>query len=213
MMDNCKPLLLGSKKAADQRGVFNNPLEARTMKLFIALLVSCTSVLGADTGIHVTTQTSTSGFSNWVAFVTNTISDGPAHYGTNATTYPLPRGYGQLFIQNKEVFTRDGQTNLVRFTESTNGRTVIWSKHVFYHDGKQVGDCIDSAPGSLQFGSAAGSPYSIRIISVSNNVPDSVIIQDKAGHYVDLFRCTNGLFYPVENKVIKDYNYWSQIQD
>ena len=190
-----------------------NPLEANAMKMFIALILSCAPVLGADTGIRVTTQTTTSGFSNWVAFVTNTISDGPARYGTNTTTPPLPKGYGQLFVQHEEVFTRDGQTNLVRFTESTNGTTISWSKHVFYHDGKQVGDCIASVPGSIQFGSAAGSPYSIRLISVSNNVPDSVIIQDKTGHYVDLFRCTNGLLCPVESHVIQNYNYWSQIQD
>ena len=183
------------------------------MKLFIALLLSCSSILGADTGLRVTTQTTTSGFSNWVSFVTNTISDGPARYGTNDITPPLPKGYGQLLIRHKEVFTRDGQTNLVRFTESTNGTTVIWSKHVFYHDGKPVGDCTASVPGSLQFGSEAGSPYSIRLLSASIYEPNTVIIQDKQGHYVDLFRCTNGLFHPVQNSVITNYNYWSQIQD
>ena len=183
------------------------------MKIYLALIFSCASVLGADTGIRVTTYTTTSGFSNWVAFATNTVSDPASSSGPNTITPQLPAGYGKLFIQKMEVFTRDGQTNLVRFTESTNGTTIIWSHHFFYHDGAQVGEYLAPDPGSLQVRSAAGSPYSLVFISGPNHEPDSVVIQDKDGKCVDLFRYTNRVFSPVENQAIKDYNHWRSIQD
>ena len=56
------------------------------MKTFVALILSCVSVFGADTGIRVVTTVK-----------------------TNAET---------ASIYTTDVFTRDGQTNLVRRTKT-----------------------------------------------------------------------------------------------
>jgi len=192
-------------------------------KLILCLaLVLSGNLFAGDTGIRLTTYitmsayyTTTSGLSNLVMFVTNTVSDGATSSGTNIATPHLPSGFSQLFIQNKDVFTRDGQTNLVRFSESTNGTTIVDSHHVFYHDGKPVGECLGTAPRFIQIDSKAGSRYSIRYNSGGGpyNEPVSVYILETNGDCVDLFRCTNGLFYPVESKVIKDYNFWRNQPD
>jgi hypothetical protein len=183
-------------------------------KLILGLaLVLSGNLFAGNTGIRVTTYTTTSGFSNLVAFVTNTISDGAIRSGTNTTTPHLPSGFSQLFIQNRDVFTRDGHTNLVRFSESTNGTTIIWSHQFFYHDGKQVGEYLEPASGGIQIDSVADSRYSIRYRSGGYNKPISVYILETNGNCIDLFAYTNGLFYPVESHVTKDYNYWRQVPD
>jgi hypothetical protein len=183
-------------------------------KLILCLALGLSENLFAgDTGIRVTTYTTTSGFSNLVMFVTNTVSDGAISSGTNTTTPHLPSGFSKLDIQNKDVFTRDGQTNLVRFSSSTNGTTIIWSHQFFYHDGKRVGECLAPDPSCMQIDSEAGSRYSIRYRSGGYNEPVSVYILETNGDCVDLFTCTYGLFYPVESRLIKDYNYWRNHAD
>jgi hypothetical protein len=65
-------------------GFFECPqVKIHIVKTYIALILSCASMMGADTGIRVTTWTTTSGFSNLVSFVTNTVSDGAISSGTN----------------------------------------------------------------------------------------------------------------------------------
>jgi hypothetical protein len=190
-------------------------------KLILCLaLVLGGDLFADDTGIRLTTYTTlsgfypaTSGFTNLVVFLTNTVSGGVISPGTNTVTSHLPGGFSQLFIQNKDVFTRNGQTNLVRFSESTNGITIVYSHHIFYHDGKPVGDCLGTDPRFIQIDSEAGSRYSIRYRSGGYNEPLSIYILETNGDCVDLFRCTNGLFYPVESRLIKSYNFWRNQPD
>ena len=93
-------------------------VKIRVVKTCLALILSCVLVIGADTGIRVTTWTTTVGWSNSVDFVTQTISDGTGSSTTTKTTPHVP-GKNMFFsVSEKDVFTRDGQTNLVRTTES-----------------------------------------------------------------------------------------------
>jgi hypothetical protein len=173
-------------------------------KLLLGLaLVLSVNLFAGDTSIRVTTWTTTMGYSNSMDFVTQTISDGTNSSTTTKTTPHLPGKNESFSISEKDVFTRDGQTNLVRSAERDGART--WSYQVFYRDGKEVGE-YSGDPCSMHVESEGGSPYSILYKSGSNREPDSIIIRDKNGTMVDWFICTNGLFYPVESRLIKEHN-------
>src|ERR1017187_3590001 len=119
-------------------------------KLLLCLALALSGNLFAgDTGIRVTTWTTTVGYSNSVDFVTQTISDGTNSSTTTKTTPHLP-GKNEFFsISEKDVFTRDGQTNLVRSSHTADGNKT-WSCQVFYHDGKEVGE-YSGDPCSMNF--------------------------------------------------------------
>lgn len=180
-------------------------------KLILGLaLVLSGNLFAGDTGIRVIAWTTTVGYSNSVDFVTQTISNGTDSSSTTKTTPHLPGKNVFFSISEKDVFTRDGQTNLVRSTERDGART--WSCQIFYHDGKEVGEYRGN-PCGMNFVSEGGSPYSISYQSgsirepgCSNREPDSIIIGDKNKIMVDWFICTNGLFYPVESRLIKERN-------
>jgi hypothetical protein len=180
-------------------------------KLLLGLaFVLSGNLFAGDTSIRVTTLTTTTGYSNSVDFMTQTVADGTNSSNTTETSRHLP-GKNEIFsISEKTVFTRDGQTNLVRSTQKDGVR--IWSDQVFYHDGKEVGE-YSGDPCGMDFVSEGGSPYSIRYKSCSireagcpDREPDSIIISDKNKIMVDWFICTNGLFYPVESRLIKEHN-------
>jgi hypothetical protein len=137
------------------------------MRIFIVLFLSCATVLGADTGIHVVTTVRTNESGS---------------------------------VSTKDVFTRDGQTNLVRNTSTKSGAVRI-RVHRFYCQGSLVGDFV-AMPDSSGFTSEAGSPYSVSFEFDASHTPKSAVIGTKGGVIVDAFNCTNGVFSPVESSVI-----------
>ncbi len=140
------------------------------MKTHLALMLSCASVMGADTGIQV-----------------------------NSTT-------DQTGGLKTEVFTRDGQTNLVCDTRTKDG-ALITRIQTFYHDGSKIGASITmTAPDSQDYKSEAGSPYSLTFRVSSPHDSGFVYVRARDGSYVDMFTCTNGVYYPVGSNSIAQIN-------
>jgi len=150
------------------------------MKTFIMLVLSCASVLGADTGIRVVT-TST----------------------TNAASASI--------IHTQDIFTRDGQTNLIRITNTKDGAVQIQIHH-FYCDGHWVGN-FETIPDSSASVSGPGSDYSLSFIFGPSKDVKAAVIGTKGGVVVDAFTCTNGVFIPVESSLIKTYSVGSPDAD
>ncbi|MGO8929491.1 MAG: hypothetical protein ACLQU3_21715 [Limisphaerales bacterium] len=107
-------------------------------------------------------------------------------------------------VSIKDVFTRDGQTNLVRKT-TTKAGTVQIRVHHFYHGGHLVGDFIAHS-GNSGFITEAGSPYSVGFEFGPSNEVRSAMISTKDGVVLDMFTCTNGEFSPSESSVIQKAN-------
>ena len=109
-------------------------------------------------------------------------------------------------IYTTDVFTRDGQTNLVRET-TTQAGVIQLQFQTFYHDGTRLATfCVN--PAFSQFYNEPGARYSVCMnLNPSNEVQDVTI-----GTYgtnrltVDAFICTNGYFYPIEDSEIKKIN-------
>jgi hypothetical protein len=141
------------------------------MRVFIVLMLSCATVLGADTAIRVITTVRTNDSGS---------------------------------IQTKDVYTRDGQTNLVRNTSTQAGVLQI-RIHRFYYHGLLVGDFVTSPESSL-FTTAAGSPCSVGIEFDAVKNEKSAAISSKDGAILDVFMATNGVFYPVDTSLIQKAN-------
>ncbi|GEM_PF-1249337 len=107
-------------------------------------------------------------------------------------------------VSTKDVFTRDGQTNLVRNTKTKAGVVQI-RIHRFYHGGSLVGDFVAMSDSS-GFTTEAGSPYSVSFEFWASKEIRSAVIGTKDGVILDVFTCTNGIFSPVEGSVIQKAN-------
>ncbi len=107
-------------------------------------------------------------------------------------------------VSTKEVFTRDGQTNLVRNTATKAGAVQI-RIHRFYHGGALVGDFV-AMPDSSGSTTEAGSPYAVSFEFDASHKPKSAVIGTKDGVVLDIFSCTNGIFSPVERSVLEKAN-------
>ena len=134
------------------------------IKMFIALVLFCAPVLGADTGIRVVT--------------------------TVRTNEPGS-------ISTKDVFTRDGQTNLVRNTRTKEGKVQI-RVHRLYHDGSLVG-ILTSSPDTSSATSEADSHYALDLEYGRSGVLKYATIFGGEGVLLDAFACTNGVLTPVPN--------------
>ena len=143
------------------------------MKIYIALILSCVSVLGADTGIRIATTTS---------------SAGVHHDG----------------IYKTDVFTRDGQTNLICNTWTKDGALAMRTQS-FYHDGLLVGKSM-ATPDFQDFATEASSAYSVRFTFGPSNKTRFVYISAKDGEILDVFTCTNGVYYPADSHLILEVN-------
>jgi hypothetical protein len=107
-------------------------------------------------------------------------------------------------IYTKDIFTRDGQTNLVRNTKTKAG--VMQSRiHRFYHGGSLVGNFV-AMPDSSGFTIEAGSPYSVSFEFGRSKDVRTAVIGTKDGVVLDAFICTNGLYSPVESSFITKAN-------
>ena len=141
------------------------------MRAFIIFVLSCASVVAADSDIRVVTTVRTNDAGR---------------------------------VSTKEVFTRDGQTNLVRNTATKAGAVQI-RIHRFYYGGALVGDFV-AMPDSSGFTTEAGSPYSVSFEFDTSHKPKSAVIGTKDGVVLDAFSCTNGIFAPVERSVLQKAN-------
>jgi hypothetical protein len=107
-------------------------------------------------------------------------------------------------VSTFDVFTRDGQTNLVRRADSSSG--VVWRQvHKFYCQGLLVGDFV-VLPRECSSKSKAGSPYTFAITFGPTNEVKSALVSSKDGVLLEAFTATNGVFYPVDASVIRKEN-------
>ena len=142
------------------------------MRTFIAFILSCASVLGADTRIQILTSAK-----------------------TNAET---------ASIYTTDVFTRDGQTNLVRTAKTKTGTLQIRIQR-FYHAGVLIGDYV-ATKDSSGFTTESDIPYSVSFEFWPSREIRSAVIGTKDGTILDAFTCTNGVFSPVESSEITRAN-------
>lgn len=105
-------------------------------------------------------------------------------------------------ISTKDVFTRGGQTNLVRDTSTKDGLVRI-RIHRFYRDGSLVGS-LTTLPNSSSTTSEPGSPYFLDVEYGPSNQLEYVVIGGKDGVLLDAFTCTNGVLLPVESSQLRD---------
>jgi hypothetical protein len=103
-----------------------------------------------------------------------------------------------------DVFTRDGQTNLVRRTKTKAGVEQIRIQR-FYYRGSLVGDFV-TMPESSGFTTEAGSPYSVSFEFWASKDVRSAVLGIKDGVILDAFMATNGVFYPADISVIRKAN-------
>jgi hypothetical protein len=139
------------------------------MKTAIVLILSCISVIGADT--------------NDARVVTE----------INTNTQP-----GILITF--DVFTRGGETNLLRDTRTEAGALRIRTQR-FYHEGSELGGYMTYPKSSIIY-SAGQSPYSLSFqCDASNNIRSALISSNAV--ILDAFSCTNGVFYPEDSSFIR----------
>jgi hypothetical protein len=96
----------------------------------------------------------------------------------------------------KDEFTRSGRINLVRQTTTTKEGKFFTRMQDFYDDGALVAGYLATSRGSL-LTIAEGSPCSVNV-GVDTSQRMNALLIFKAGTQVDSFRCTNGVFFPVE---------------
>jgi hypothetical protein len=103
----------------------------------------------------------------------------------------------------REVFTRGGQTNLVRVTTSRDGR-VISRLHRFYYNRTLVADHIqlllEPVDGSDL---TTTSGFSLALRFATNNQILEAYVGDRKGKILDAFTSTNGTLVPVPTADLK----------
>jgi hypothetical protein len=111
-----------------------------------------------------------------------------------------------------ETFTRNGQTNLVCTTHTKDG-VVLFRSQGFYHNGAEVGIYFyqniqkrGNGPDATMVGSTPGAPYYFNIAFDSSHRPLSAHIMATNLVTLDLFECTNGVFYPADSSLIREIN-------
>jgi hypothetical protein len=97
-----------------------------------------------------------------------------------------------------DVFTREGQTNLVCDTRIKDG-ALLARLQTFYHDGFKVGVFVEN-PNFQEFEVEPASPYYVRLRLHSPHDSGLIYIIAKDGRIVDKFTCTNGVYYPSSEK-------------
>jgi len=110
---------------------------------------------------------------------------------------------GSIFTM--DIYTRDGQTNLMRTTETRQG-VVDRRRQWFYHDGVLVGEYYDYISTSF-FIVEAGTPYVVSEKHYPYIGCNQVIVQTKDYVVLDSFTAgTNGVFYPEDNAAVRNMN-------
>jgi hypothetical protein len=109
---------------------------------------------------------------------------------------------GRIFTM--EVFTRNGQTNLVRTTVTRQG-IPEGPLQKFYHDGVLVGECW-TFQDSSGFITEAGSPYSVIVKYWPSKNASQAFICTRDRVVLDYFTSTNGMFYPADGSAVQAAN-------
>jgi hypothetical protein len=107
-----------------------------------------------------------------------------------------------------EVFTRAGQTNLVRQTHTKDG-VVSLRNQSFYYNGTEVGIYTyqtKNPPDRTMIVSVPAAPYYFSVALDASNRPISAHIMSTNFIMLDSFRCTNGVFYPEGSSLIRESN-------
>src|SRR5882724_9580423 len=107
-------------------------------------------------------------------------------------------------VTTTDVYTRSGQTNLVRQTQTKAG-TLRVCAHWFYRDGARLGTYV-MTPDSSAFVPEAGSRYSVSLEFSPSKDVRYASIGTNDGFILDAFGCTNGNFYPDEVSRIREAN-------
>jgi len=102
-------------------------------------------------------------------------------------------------VYTKDVFTRNGQTNLVRVTKIVAGK--ISRIYRFWHAGQVVGNYLAFPEGGA-FNTESG-PYCMSLKFEPSGEILSVRLGDKDGLLLDEFRCTNGVISPIDGPLRK----------
>ncbi len=105
-------------------------------------------------------------------------------------------------VTTKEYFTREGQTNMLRSTTTTNG-IVKTRLHRFYHHGKLAADHL-SAPGVGYLMIATHNGYDVSF-DYRSNLLREVRIADKDDNVLDWFVSTNGFLKPMPTSELRKY--------
>jgi len=105
-------------------------------------------------------------------------------------------------VSTKDVFTRDGHTNLVRNTKTKAGAVQI-RIHRFYRAGRLVG-MLTVTPDSSSSTSEAGCPFALDFEYGSSNELKYATIVGQDGRLVDAFACTNGVLFPVPSSELRN---------
>jgi hypothetical protein len=111
-------------------------------------------------------------------------------------------------VDTLDVFTRDGQTNLVRTTKTKAGFVQIRT-HRFYHNGVRIGDYVTMGDSSSGFTVEGGCPYSVTLEFWPSKEIRSVVFGTNAVT-LDWFTCTNGVFSPVDSSLIGKANAFTE---
>ena len=104
------------------------------------------------------------------------------------------------WVSTRDVFTRDGQTNLIRITNVLAGQ--VWWVYHFYHAGQLVANFVADSTSS-RFNTEA-SPYCVSLTYSQSGRIESAAIGSKDGVYLDEFSYTNGVFAPVPGPFVRD---------
>ena len=120
------------------------------------------------------------------------------------TTSPIVHADRSLdMLAIHEVFSRNGETNLIRDTHLKDG-VVKFRSQTFYHQGANLGGYIYNGA-EINIHSTPGVPYSLIFRMDSSNKPLAAIISTlhtNAGNppsitvvTLDSFGCSNGVFF------------------
>jgi hypothetical protein len=140
----------------------------------------------------------------FIIFLLSGLSVLGANSGISVVTIATTNA-AMMRIDTKDVFTRNGKTNLVRRTSTKAGEQCVCA-HFFYYDGVLVGNYIRTA-GSSGFANEAGSKYALSFdFESSNSIIRNVVISTKDGTVLDAFSCTNGIIWPLNNDDIQKAN-------
>jgi hypothetical protein len=104
-----------------------------------------------------------------------------------------------------DLFTRNGQQDLVRHTRYAKDGVIAMRMQCFYHDGSLVARSMAS-PVFQDFVPEPGSQYSVSFRFHPSSKVEFVYISGKDGYLLDGFACTNGVYFPVDNQVILERN-------
>lgn len=109
-----------------------------------------------------------------------------------------------LSVITRDIYLREGYTNLVRCLVYEEGKQILCSHH-FYYQGENTGHSM-AMKDSWYFLVEADSQYSMSIGSGPASDVTYVLIMDKDGVFCDNYIYHDGKFYPVLHSKCSELN-------